>query len=529
MKLKKSNGGSPHKVAIVFLAHDGILQPNVWKLWHEMCSYRDHLYYFVHCPEHLRPTDPLFNYIPAPIGPTGWCQTSIVYEHLRALKMSMYAISRTQHSTEEPIQCLYCMLSGSDIPLRSADFLFECEYKTRFKFTYDGYISHVSYNQWMILAQYEANLIVNYSLTDDYTATDKFITQVLKFLCGKRKLQDCPDELLIGNILYTILSEVDSSLLNNKQLFYNKYNGLITLLFKGLTTQLEYMGYTKTSPINWYTYNRIIAIENATQYISSDRQHPFYKRQTNDKIIKSDTEFDEDTPNNNFFYTHFLALIYYCNLYINSSKRELFSSVSTLVPESERAMFFRKVSKEMPFDEIAMFYRTLYSKNTHEISNTYHKLLEITPYLLIGDTTKWAHLTTSYDINYNLLCQLPKKPDYTDANPNTNTPEYDYHEDYEYRYNKHEMRHEAEQAYPYPIVSVENLEAFKKYNFNLPLNQYQRTGGTRDINSHVFIFDNKKYIISNNKNKYTVTENGKYISTQSVKKLLTKILKATYQ
>ena len=521
MKLKKYKGGSPHKIAIVFLAHDGISQPNVWRLWHEMCTYKEHLYYFVHCPEDLRPTDPLFNWIPAPIGPTGWCQTSIVYEHLRALKMSMYGISQTSHSIE-PIQCLYCMLSGSDIPIRSADFLFECQYKTRFKFTYDGYTSHISYNQWMILAQDEANLIVNYSLNDDFTATDKFITQVLKFLCGKRKLQDCPDELIIGNILYTILSEIDSSLLTNKQPFYNKYNGLITLLFKGLTTEYKYMRYTRTSPINWYTYNRIIPIENANQYIYSDRQHPFYKRQTNDKIKKSDTEIDEDTPNNTFFYTHFLALIYYCNLYINSSKRELFSSVSTLIPESERAMFFRKVSNEMPFDEIAMFYRILYSKNTDEILSQYHKLLEITPHLLIGDIKKWAHLATSYDINYNLLCQLPKKPNYTDEN--TNTPEYDYHEDYEMSpNNKYEMRDEAERADPFPIVSVENLEAFKKNNFNLPLNQYQATGG------NVFIFDNKKYIVSNNKNKYTVTENGKYISTHSVKKLLKNILKAIYQ
>jgi hypothetical protein len=98
MKNKNNKGGGPRKTAIVFLAHDGISQPNVWKLWHEMCTYKEDLYFFVHCPENLKPEDPLFNWIPHKLNTTGWCQTSIVYEHLRALKMAIYSISTIPNS-----------------------------------------------------------------------------------------------------------------------------------------------------------------------------------------------------------------------------------------------------------------------------------------------------------------------------------------------------------------------------------------------------------------------------------------------
>ena len=506
MKNKKNKGGSPRKVAIVFLAHEGITQPNVWKLWHDMCTYKDYLYYFVHCPEHYRPADPLFNWIPIPFGETKWCQSSIVYEHLRALKMSIHAISQVPHSEEDPIQCLYCMISGADIPIRSADFLFECVYKNRINFTGGrGYKSIISHTQWMILAHQEANLITYYSLNDDLSAKDNFIEIIVKILCNKRPVQSCPDESLIGNILYRILPET------NRDEFIEKNSGLVTTLFKGFTHQREYIRYTNTSPINWYTYKRIIPLQENYLINTIGSTPPYIKRQSITPIQINATEIDEDTPNIDHPYTAFLPIIFYTNLYTYRH-----------VPERERSMFFRKVSNEMPYDEITDHsYRILYSKNNDEIFRLYQQLITITPTLLIGNPNKWAHLGTSTNINYRFLCQLPERPNYADSNLNEDSIEYLYETDYN---DDVSMQIEAENQPPFPITSIENLEQFKRENFNLPIIQPRpRTGGS------IFVFNNKKYTISKNKNKFTITEDDKYLSTHSAKNILKNLLKAIYK
>ena len=103
---------------------------------------------------------------------------------------------------------------------------------------------------------------------------DNFIEIIVKILCNKRPVQSCPDESLIGNILYRILPET------NRDEFIEKNSGLVTTLFKGFTHQREYIRYTNTSPINWYTYKRIIPLQENYLINTIGSTPPYIKRQS---------------------------------------------------------------------------------------------------------------------------------------------------------------------------------------------------------------------------------------------------------
>jgi hypothetical protein len=401
------------------------------------------------------------------------------------------------------------MLSGTDIPIRSADFLFECTYKTRLKFSqFKSYISLPSHNQWMILTENEANIIVNQSITEHYTATDLFIHETVNMLCSKRSPQSCPDETLIGRILFNYLKNSIPSF--NLEEFIKLFSGLIMYDIRGLSLSNRHTSY---SPINWYTYKSIIAIDTDIRIlynpVTTGIPNIYYSRPDNTKQIT-----DEDTPDTSYRYTHFFALIFLCNL------------LPRPVDELDRHMFFRKVSKYMPFDKFTVnLYSILYSKNRELILGKLVELNTITNTLPIANPSEWIHLNTSYNFKYNLLCKLPEY-----KKPITEDLAYDYDEDYKaneeyWNYindydNNYDLKQEAEKAPPYEFDST-YLHHMISNNFNLEVKNRSLSTGGGNI---VFIFNKNKYIVSNNNGKYTITENNNYMSTSKVKKLIKNIL-----
>jgi len=108
-------------VAILFLAHQGVSQSGVWKVWKNKMDEFFDIRYHVVCPE-----NPLYGasfcrtHRLTLMGPTAWGSFSIVYETIRAL-CQLY----TEYNAEERFFRLF-IVSGSDIPiqdLRAFDFI----------------------------------------------------------------------------------------------------------------------------------------------------------------------------------------------------------------------------------------------------------------------------------------------------------------------------------------------------------------------------------------------------------------------
>lgn len=453
---------SSRNVVLVFLAHDGITQPKVWELWHSMCSYKDRLHLYIHCPNEHNPASALFKKVALPFGTTAWCQASLPFEHLRAIKFAMSNL-KFNSATE----CLYCMVSGTDVPLRSADCLFECDYSTMIWMhqgnnwtlqpnppSYDT----IKHSQWMILASSEANIIINECLKDDYSSTDEFKNYVVEILCHTRGLQSCPDETLIGRILYNKLTKGVPITIKT-----DGFNNLVTWDPRGIKDTDRWLdGKYDLSPVNWYSPNVLIPINCPNWDLK-----PMVELDTV-RVIK------KEGFNIAHRYSHYCALLCIINLQIDHV-----SSKNT----KPSGMFFRKVAKEMPYDSLEAFYRILFSNDNKQVIDELNIQNNRTADLPLAEKAKWKKVNPE-TINFGTLCKGHQNP-YNVASI------FDYNED--------------------------KLEELIRNNWTLL--QIKQNGGTLK-----FKFNKNKYSLIYDGNKiYNVLENNKPMTTNEAKILLKNI------
>jgi len=111
-------------VIILFLAHDGVSQPDVWESWrsYSLQSTSDNILFYVHSPisspEYCKEFCDKYR-LPISFGETRWCQVSLVFEFLRALESIVGKHNKTSAS------CKIYLVSGNDIPIKNGSLLFE--------------------------------------------------------------------------------------------------------------------------------------------------------------------------------------------------------------------------------------------------------------------------------------------------------------------------------------------------------------------------------------------------------------------
>jgi len=452
-------------VVLVFLAHDGITQPKVWELWHNMCSFRDNLKFFVHCPIDKVPESTLFNRLDLSFGNTAWCQPSLVFEHLRAIKKTM----QTLHFNSET-ECLYCLVSGTDIPLRNADCLFNCKYETMIRMLYPQYwnyvgypsYSHLKHSQWMVLASSEANIIINECIKDDYSATSEFKKYVMDILCYSQGFKSCPDETIIGRILFDKMQNGVPVNMNVQAL-----NNIITWDARAIRDSYPWLqaGSYHNSPIEWYSPDVVVPVN----------VNNFPGMELDEETIQPRLEVGFSRYHR---YSHYCAMLCYFNLQHDSK-----NPTNTL----PGGVFFRKVTRDMPFESLEYLYRLLFSGNNPEIVKELNKQNVRTHTLELGLKARYLKANPLI-MDFGSLC-IGRLESFNDAI---------------FKYND------------------EKVDEFIRNNWTLL--DIQRAGNGK----LKFKINKDKYIININDDKYTILKNKKYMTSNDVK-LLIKDIKETFK
>lgn len=105
------------KIALFFLAHDGISLPATWNRWRAKAP--DKIVFYAMSPKKYEGFKSL-----EPYSKTAWCHPSLVYAYLNGLKQIL------KDDEKKEIAVIY-LVSGTDIPIRSAEFLLSLRPKTR--------------------------------------------------------------------------------------------------------------------------------------------------------------------------------------------------------------------------------------------------------------------------------------------------------------------------------------------------------------------------------------------------------------
>lgn len=326
--LKK--GGDPKSRAIIiFLAHDGVNQPDIWEHWLSFANKEDkeRIHIYVHAPEDKHkwfekkysinniPQGPTLSF-----GKTGWCSPGIVYEHLCALKKAYDYHSRVHGS-----ECVYYMQSGADVPVKPCSMLLQNEYSIVW-----GFPTHI---QWLCLNDAHAKLLVSSPpaaeepnpllirldpKTGRYKQTNTFNYFVLKRETKPVKPvpKGCPDETFIGAAL--------------------NYRKAFREIQQGVTTFPSFQSKFDASPIDWTDNQHSCTIVFPNLVISNDLKS--YESQYNSMTL---IKFDRS---DNIYRITLHGILLNCRLL-----------------EGPRVFFFRKVNKSYPFDKTDKIWSLLYS------------------------------------------------------------------------------------------------------------------------------------------------------------------------
>ena len=178
---------NPFKVVILFLAHNGVTQPEWWNKWKNYYEHPEDIIFKVHSPK-----DPKFgtefcnmNSIGFYDSNTAWCQPSLVTVYLECLKAVIL---------DYPNSMVY-LVSGHDIPIRPARYMFISKYDT-----IDGDLLPINpkqskicvppdfsfMQQWIVLNSKDADLVYD-SCYNRYFLSDTAINWYVQE-------GGCPDE-----------------------------------------------------------------------------------------------------------------------------------------------------------------------------------------------------------------------------------------------------------------------------------------------------------------------------------------------
>ena len=217
------------RACIVFLAHDGIHQPRAWLLWRSLSG--ETIDFVVHSPRGV-PVPDGFEPSDVDFGPTAWCESSLVYEHLKALKIALYR--RRRHP-----RTLYFMLSGAHVPVRPAAAALE-----RYEDLVPWFISpeneragmdsrdRFGHSQWLALTRESAERVVSFYIKPGLAA---FTEMSAENACSSDTVRQCPDNFFIGRALGAkgekrkIMAE-PRPLTHNQQSPANWYSADVTVL-----------------------------------------------------------------------------------------------------------------------------------------------------------------------------------------------------------------------------------------------------------------------------------------------------------
>lgn len=210
----------PTDVVIVFLAYDGVWQPNVWKLWLEKAAklpQYSKVHLMVHAPEKTKKEgsfEKAYDINRFPEGDpirferTGWCEMSIVIETLKAFqKAYLHMAAMTATATDARVH--YYLVSGACIPVKPVRLFFITPYCTVLR----KFGENFSHSQWMTLTHMAMKYLLETSirpgrmLKSNDDVSDTFVETYLMFNCWNGLKKYCPDEYMIGNLLYPLLSK----------------------------------------------------------------------------------------------------------------------------------------------------------------------------------------------------------------------------------------------------------------------------------------------------------------------------------
>lgn len=174
-------------ILVLFIAHEGITQPDVWKLWKTMMPLYDVRFHVV-CPNDPKyGTDLCMEHQLSVMGKTSWGSFSIVYETIKAL----CKISRLYRTNERWKRTF--IVSGYDIPIRNLDTMkFREKDEIVSRRDIGNYFTH---SQWMCLTA----PFVNY-ISDRYTDHHDLMLELFHD-CLLLNLQNpslAPDELWLN-------------------------------------------------------------------------------------------------------------------------------------------------------------------------------------------------------------------------------------------------------------------------------------------------------------------------------------------
>jgi len=180
-------------ILIVFLAHEGVTQPGVWRAWQRAMADHFEIRYHIICPDKPHYGKSFCNtFRLTRMGPTAWGSFSVVYETIRALCQL-----RSDYSQEDwkKVSRLF-IVSGYDIPihdLRAFDITKDDrEIIGKIALPSAGKFAHL---QWMCITPQ----LVNH-LYDRYHKQDLFILKLFHECLGMLKTYPdlAPDEIWLN-------------------------------------------------------------------------------------------------------------------------------------------------------------------------------------------------------------------------------------------------------------------------------------------------------------------------------------------
>lgn len=132
---------SKRPIALLFLAHSGVTQGPAWEKWRTASKYDFLIHFYVHANEQVRYGKDFVEKYRVPFTvKTEWYDLSLVTAYIKSAKHIV--------SSMPSIEIVY-LVSGSDVPLRCADELFEFDRHSRIAFTGD-----ITFNNFPIHTQW---------------------------------------------------------------------------------------------------------------------------------------------------------------------------------------------------------------------------------------------------------------------------------------------------------------------------------------------------------------------------------------
>lgn len=350
---------------IIFLAYDGVWQPNIWKLWLKKSAHlpqASHMHLAVHAPEELKKNkrfEKKYDINRFSEGDsiqfekTGWCKMSIVIETLKAFQKA-YLHFEANKDTYPRVQ--YYLVSGACIPVKPLKMSVIVPYVTSLRVFGNNY----SHSQWMSLTHPVMGHLLNESikpetiLKTNNDLTDNFVDIYLSFHCYNKKY--CPDEFMIGNLLAPILNK-------NKIVWRNR----VTMHQWKVDSGNAYTNnaFCDGSPITWKdadkTYNLrdvgsgftmdIYGVEN--KLYASVRTLLLYSRMYPNIPLKEEGNVQMNLE----VYGDYVGVALKSKLRIDS--KEDYTHRRPLMP---LGFFMRKISRSLPYKKIKPILDMIYSE-----------------------------------------------------------------------------------------------------------------------------------------------------------------------